>query len=52
MLRIASLFLVVLLCSGCAFHTRCPAVMDKCRSEAPPLRDAGRDHSFTCHLED
>ncbi len=38
--------------SGCAFHTRCPAVMDVCRSEEPPLRDAGRGHSFSCHLED
>jgi len=23
--------------SGCHFHTRCPAVMDRCRSEAPRL---------------
>jgi oligopeptide/dipeptide ABC transporter ATP-binding protein len=38
--------------SGCSFHTRCPAVMDKCRSEAPPLRDVGNGHTFSCHLED
>jgi len=36
---------------GCAFHTRCPAVMDVCRVEAPPLRDAGGGHSFSCHLD-
>jgi oligopeptide/dipeptide ABC transporter ATP-binding protein len=23
--------------SGCRFHTRCPAVMDRCRSEPPPV---------------
>ena len=25
--------------SGCAFHNRCKYVMDKCKSEVPPLRD-------------
>ncbi|MFT7465340.1 MAG: oligopeptide transport system ATP-binding protein [Pseudohongiellaceae bacterium] len=38
--------------SGCAFHTRCPAVMERCKSEEPPLRDAGQGHTFSCHLED
>jgi oligopeptide transport system ATP-binding protein len=38
--------------TGCAFHTRCPAVMDKCKAEAPPLRDAGGGHTYSCHLED
>ncbi|MCB9897214.1 MAG: ATP-binding cassette domain-containing protein [Planctomycetes bacterium] len=37
--------------SGCAFHTRCPAVMDVCRHEFPPLREAGEGHTFRCHLE-
>jgi len=36
---------------GCAFHTRCPAVMDVCRHEAPPTRTAGAGHSYVCHLE-
>jgi len=36
--------------AGCAFHTRCPAVMDACRSEVPPLRDVGDGHSYACHL--
>jgi len=37
---------------GCAFHTRCPVAMDHCKTEVPPLRDAGGGHTFTCHLED
>jgi len=37
---------------GCAFHTRCPVVMDHCKTELPPLRDAGGGHTYTCHLED
>jgi len=35
---------------GCPFHTRCPAVMDQCRTEVPPLRVAGEGHSYVCHL--
>ncbi len=31
--------------SGCRFHTRCPEVIDRCRSEAPALQDGAR-----CHL--
>jgi len=38
--------------SGCPFHTRCPVVMDRCRTEVPPLRDRGNGHRYTCHLED
>jgi oligopeptide/dipeptide ABC transporter ATP-binding protein len=26
---------------GCRFHTRCPAAMDRCRTEAPPLYQIG-----------
>ncbi len=36
---------------GCPFHTRCPAVMDRCRTEVPPTRDVGGGHSYVCHLE-
>jgi peptide/nickel transport system ATP-binding protein len=28
--------------SGCAFHPRCALAQERCRREAPPLRDAGR----------
>ncbi len=37
---------------GCAFHTRCPVVMDHCKTEEPPVRDVGNGHTFVCHLED
>jgi oligopeptide transport system ATP-binding protein len=39
--------------SGCAFSTRCPAVMDICRSERPVLRISNiskGDHQVACHL--
>ena len=36
---------------GCPFHPRCPVVMDRCRTEVPPLRDVGGGHSYVCHLE-
>ncbi|GEP53630.1 ABC transporter ATP-binding protein [Reyranella soli] len=35
--------------AGCAFHPRCPLATDRCRTEAPALRQvAGRD--VACHL--
>ncbi len=35
--------------AGCAFHTRCPQAQDRCRQEAPVLREvAGR--RVACHL--
>jgi oligopeptide transport system ATP-binding protein len=40
--------------TGCAFSTRCPFVMDVCRTQRPQLRSAsdGRtDHQVACHLE-
>ena len=36
--------------SGCLFHTRCPLVFDRCRSEEPLLRQVGDGHSSACHL--
>ncbi|MEM9026793.1 MAG: dipeptide ABC transporter ATP-binding protein [Pseudomonadota bacterium] len=38
--------------AGCHFHTRCPFAFDRCRSEAPVLRDAGPGHTFACHLDE
>jgi len=35
--------------SGCAFHTRCPYVQDRCKTEAPPLRSIGSDRFVACH---
>jgi peptide/nickel transport system ATP-binding protein len=37
--------------SGCRFHTRCPLVFDRCRSEEPELRLAGEGQWVACHLE-
>ena len=36
--------------SGCRFHPRCPKAFDRCRSEAPPLRDLPGDRRAACHL--
>jgi oligopeptide/dipeptide ABC transporter ATP-binding protein len=38
--------------SGCPFHTRCPMVRDRCRSEVPPLQPVGDDHLVACHFSD
>ena len=36
--------------AGCAFHPRCPYVMDVCRTEVPPLLPANGHHAAACHL--
>lgn len=33
---------------GCRFHTRCPIVEDRCRSEEPPLEDKGAGNVAAC----
>jgi oligopeptide/dipeptide ABC transporter ATP-binding protein len=41
--------------SGCPFHTRCPRVMDRCRSEVPELKNLGGEafpHWVSCHLHE
>jgi oligopeptide/dipeptide ABC transporter ATP-binding protein len=38
--------------SGCYFHPRCPMATDKCKVDAPALRDLGTDkkpHLVSCH---
>lgn len=37
---------------GCAFHPRCPHVMDICREVRPRFRDQGSGHFVACHLAD
>ncbi|MDX2155235.1 MAG: dipeptide ABC transporter ATP-binding protein [Hyphomicrobiaceae bacterium] len=37
---------------GCPFHTRCPYVIERCRSERPPMREVGDGHYAACHLRD
>ena len=35
--------------SGCRFHTRCPQVFDRCRTEAPAMH-GGNGCQVRCHL--
>ncbi|MFD2614085.1 ABC transporter ATP-binding protein [Paenibacillus gansuensis] len=35
---------------GCAFSTRCPHVMDRCREVLPLMTDMGAGRSVACHL--
>ena len=37
---------------GCRFHTRCPYVFDRCRTEEPRLRLTAGDHFAACHLDE
>jgi peptide/nickel transport system ATP-binding protein len=37
---------------GCRFHTRCPYVFDRCRTEEPQLRLTEPNHFAACHLHD
>ena len=38
--------------TGCAFHTRCPHVRDRCRQENPTMRPVtgNREHQAACHF--
>lgn len=36
--------------TGCVFHTRCYARMDRCSVEMPPLITANDEHHVWCHL--
>jgi peptide/nickel transport system ATP-binding protein len=38
--------------AGCAFHTRCPYVFDRCRQETPPLYPVGENQAASCFLWD
>jgi oligopeptide/dipeptide ABC transporter ATP-binding protein len=35
--------------SGCRFHTRCPHVIARCRTEVPELLADGAGHATACH---
>ena len=35
---------------GCTFHTRCPYVQARCKSEVPALREVGPGQMVACHL--
>ena len=36
--------------SGCAFHTRCPEVTERCKREQPEFREVRPGHFAACHL--
>jgi peptide/nickel transport system ATP-binding protein/oligopeptide transport system ATP-binding protein len=36
--------------TGCRFHTRCPYVVERCRTESPELREIAPGHHVACHL--
>ncbi|OUM90731.1 MAG: hypothetical protein BAA01_07030 [Bacillus thermozeamaize] len=36
--------------SGCKFHPRCPKAMERCKTEAPALREVASGHQVACHL--
>ncbi len=37
---------------GCRFHTRCPYVFDRCRTEEPVLRERSAGQLAACHLDE
>jgi peptide/nickel transport system ATP-binding protein len=37
---------------GCVFNTRCPKVMDVCRTKAPVYREYKQGHWAACHLKE
>jgi peptide/nickel transport system ATP-binding protein len=38
--------------AGCHFHPRCPHAMDRCRIEAPMLKEIAPGRASACHLND
>jgi peptide/nickel transport system ATP-binding protein len=37
---------------GCYFHPRCPYAVERCKSEAPVLRELRPGHAVSCHRAD
>jgi len=38
--------------AGCRFHTRCPHVEARCRTEVPAMKEVAPGHFAACHLRD
>ncbi|KUO73920.1 MAG: peptide ABC transporter ATP-binding protein [Clostridia bacterium BRH_c25] len=36
--------------TGCAFHTRCPVAMPRCKEIRPDFKEMEKDHMVACHL--
>lgn len=36
--------------AGCKFHTRCPRVMEKCKTVVPVIKEMEPGHTVVCHL--
>lgn len=36
--------------SGCRFHTRCPAAMERCKTDDPAMQESASGHAVACHL--
>jgi peptide/nickel transport system ATP-binding protein len=36
--------------AGCAFHPRCPRVLDRCRAQRPPIETVAAGHDVACWL--
>ncbi len=36
--------------TGCKFHTRCPYVMEKCKTKQPDFYEVSQDHKVRCFL--
>lgn len=36
--------------AGCAFHTRCPVAVERCRTQTPRLRSVESGHTVACDL--
>jgi peptide/nickel transport system ATP-binding protein len=37
---------------GCIFHLRCPHVMERCRTQRPPMHALKPNHYVACHLHE
>mgnify|MGYP000578591559 CR=1 FL=1 len=37
--------------AGCPFSNRCRYATERCRTETPPMRSVGADHSIACFLD-
>ena len=46
------IFIAPIVPAGCRFHTRCPYVKDRCRTETPLLREIAPGQHAACHFSE